>query len=1015
MKKKAPFNVFVSSTYRDLKEEREKVIEAIEKVCKAIGMEKFLPDEKSTLEVCLENLKKCDIYVGIIGSSYGSIIPENQLKEVEGENYEKYKGLSFTHYEFRKAGELGIPRAVFIVNEETILKEVKDSFSSANNLDEVMEKAKSSSKVNELITEVKASVSPVYFSNLDELSKKVESFLREKIPEWTSKEKLKIPGFYDREEELHELYEKITNEKQVCSTINIFGVSGIGKTAFVEALLLLLSRERYLVWEVRSTEDRATTFSIPENYKIGFLEFPNVRGLVKLLGIKAKRNVEDSLISWLDDNKVVLFIDDFQKLENNLNKFINKAYNKLKNGKIIVASRRHADVSCHFSKELLELEEEPCKEMIRNELNNASFEPKEEVIDLIYEKTKGHPLAVKMLVPLISKCKLPIDELEEFGSIKNIQDEEEVEDFILRAFLENIKDERNRNVFKYLSILKDGFDYDILRALLKVLNDERYKWQDEKLLHEFLSQFMPHIISYDNKRKIFNFSHGMIKEVAYSQVENVEEAREKILKVLREVEKKLSDEKKAFANEEIFYQAEEIMKRRGENKELMEIAFKSSYWLAKHNTDINNPLMAYEYEKKALYYTEKLEAWIEALGMTSVTLHYAYELLIPEEEARTLFNKVDVIFPKAFKLNEDLARCCYAYAMEHWALYALHLLNNPEEADSSLEKALKEVGSKDSRLIKNELWWYSVYSTLLTIKLNLLSYRGDSKEELRVLEEKEELLEYYKDKIIKREGEKEYYKEKSITVDKLGILTLTTTKSEDDLKKAQEYEKSRVIYALKAENRQSAAASRAILAAIQMMLAKNRDDFKKVNEKVEGINLEDCVKIFEEARDKRREAFAKGNVAIYCLALKNDKDAIKFAEESIEIVKNGPDEYLKAKYELALAYIKMTSRLSDFKKGELSDEVHELIRNAYEKLEKRRVTSRFVVRAVEVVAKYLQNKINYDELLKELDELAKELEIKGGAGIKSWTIKQLIDAIKKKGDIDEDLLRLEGVKLLLTF
>jgi len=35
MEKKAPFNVFVSSTYRDLKEVREKVIEVIEKVCKA--------------------------------------------------------------------------------------------------------------------------------------------------------------------------------------------------------------------------------------------------------------------------------------------------------------------------------------------------------------------------------------------------------------------------------------------------------------------------------------------------------------------------------------------------------------------------------------------------------------------------------------------------------------------------------------------------------------------------------------------------------------------------------------------------------------------------------------------------------------------------------------------------------------------------------------------------------------------------------------------------------------------
>jgi hypothetical protein len=350
MEKKAPFNVFVSSTYRDLKDEREKVIEAVEKVCKAIGMEKFLPDEKSTLEVCLEHLRKCDIYIGIVGSRYGSIVPENQLKKVEGENAKNYVGLSFTHYEFRKAGELGIPRAVFIINEESeddkvikFKKEIEDSF-----------------------------VSPSYFSNLDELGEKVESFLREKIPEWVFDGRLKIPGFYGREGELRELYEKITGEKQICSVVNVFGIGGIGKTAFVEALLLLLSVRGYPAWEVRSTEGRETTFYTPENYKSGVLEFPDIRGLVQLLGIEAKRNIEDSLISWLDDNKTVLFIDDFQKLENNFKDFINKAYNKLENGKIIVASRGRANVNWHFSKELLRLEEEPCKEMIRSELRERA-------------------------------------------------------------------------------------------------------------------------------------------------------------------------------------------------------------------------------------------------------------------------------------------------------------------------------------------------------------------------------------------------------------------------------------------------------------------------------------------------------------------------------------------------------------------------------------------------------------------------------------------------------------------
>jgi hypothetical protein len=992
MEKRAPFNVFVSSTYRDLKEEREKVIEAVEKVCKAIGMEKFLPDEKSTLEVCLENLKKCDIYVGIIGSSYGSIIPENQLKEVEGENYEKYKGLSFTHYEFRKAGELGIPRAVFIINEES--KE---------------------DEISKFKREIEDSVSPVYFNNLDELSEKVERLLKEKIPEWTLEGKLKIPDFYDREEELDDIYKVITDESRAYSVVNVFGIGGIGKTAFVETLLLLLSIKKHIVWEVRSTEGRETIFSIPEeNYKIGTLNFPNIRGLVQLLGIEAKENIEDSIINWLDNNNVVLFIDDFQKLESDLKEFINKAYNRLRNGKIIITSRERADVSCHLYKELPELEEEPCKEMIRNELEKASFEPKEEIAKVIYEKTKGYPLAVKLLVSLISRYKLSFDELKKFGSIKDVQNEKEVKEFISRVFLENVKDERDCNVFKYLSLLKDGFDYDILRAILMVLKDERYEWKDKELLREFLSQFMPHIISHDDKRKIFNFSHDMVKEAAYSKVENVEEAREKILEALEEIEEELSDEKKAFVNEEIFYQAEEIIKHKGENEELMNIAFESSKMLANYGYhNVHNPLITYEYGKKALYYAEKLEAWAVALEMTENALFYVNELLIPEKEARTLYNKVDEVFPKAIKLDEDEARYYYAFAIGDWADYALNSLHNDEEASLSLEKALKEVGSKDSRLIKDELLWYDAYSNLLTIKSDLLRLKGDSKEALRVLEEKEELLEYYKDKIISRWGEKSYYKSKSVIMNRLEILTLGTAESENDLKRAQEYEKNSIIYALKAGNKRNAAASRDNLAKIQMMLAKNQDDFKKANEKVEGINLEDCIKIFKEIGSKDDEALAKNRMAICCLALKNDEDAIKFAEDSIRIVKNGPDEYSKAECELTLAYIKMTSKLSDFKKGKLSDEVRELIQSAYEKFEKIRVTSQFIALAVEAITKYLQNEINYDELLKELDELAKELENAGGKE-KAWIMKQLRESVKKKGDINEDLLRLEGVKLLLT-
>jgi hypothetical protein len=123
---------------------------------------------------------------------------------------------------------------------------------------------------------------------------------------------------------------------------------------------------------------------------------------------------------------------------------------------------------------------------------------------------------------------------------------------------------------------------------------------------------------------------------------------------------------------------------------------------------------------------------------------------------------------------------------------------------------------------------------------------------------------------------------------------------------------------------------------------------------------------------------------------------------------------LKAICELTLAYVKIISRLSNFKKKEVSNEVCELVLNAYKKLEDIWVTSQFIVLTVGLIAGYLIGKVNFNELLKELDKIIKKLEEEEGSGIRSWAIKQFIDVIKRKEDIDEDTLRLEGIKLLLV-
>ena len=88
----------------DLKEERKAVTEVINQI-KAIPikMEFFEARNDSPEKVCLKELSKSQIYIGIFADKYGSVPLENNPKN-----------LSVTVMEYKKAKELGIPTLVFI-------------------------------------------------------------------------------------------------------------------------------------------------------------------------------------------------------------------------------------------------------------------------------------------------------------------------------------------------------------------------------------------------------------------------------------------------------------------------------------------------------------------------------------------------------------------------------------------------------------------------------------------------------------------------------------------------------------------------------------------------------------------------------------------------------------------------------------------------------------------------------------------------------------------------------------
>ena len=99
--------IFVSSTYEDLKEAREKVRDAILSMMHfPIGMEMFSAGDEEQWEIIQETINSSDYYVLIVGQRYGS-----EIATGEG------AGISYTEKEYRYAKEQKVPILAFILDD----------------------------------------------------------------------------------------------------------------------------------------------------------------------------------------------------------------------------------------------------------------------------------------------------------------------------------------------------------------------------------------------------------------------------------------------------------------------------------------------------------------------------------------------------------------------------------------------------------------------------------------------------------------------------------------------------------------------------------------------------------------------------------------------------------------------------------------------------------------------------------------------------------------------------------
>ncbi|MBD0087771.1 DUF4062 domain-containing protein, partial [Acinetobacter baumannii] len=113
------YQVFISSTYTDLLNERQAAVEAILKAGHIpAGMELFTSTNKSQWTIIQRWIDESDIYMLILGGRYGSIDPES--------------GKSYTHLEYEYAHSINKPLFAVVINDDALRKKTYDERETVN-------------------------------------------------------------------------------------------------------------------------------------------------------------------------------------------------------------------------------------------------------------------------------------------------------------------------------------------------------------------------------------------------------------------------------------------------------------------------------------------------------------------------------------------------------------------------------------------------------------------------------------------------------------------------------------------------------------------------------------------------------------------------------------------------------------------------------------------------------------------------------------------------------------------
>lgn len=241
-----PIRIFISSTYKDLKDVRDRILKFVKALGTApISMETFGSDPNTSKEVCLSNVRKSNYFILISGTRYGDI--------------DKETGKGYTELEYDEAVKQDIPVFPYLLSPEAKV-----------NAEEIFaESEEHRSKLKAFKAKLKDKHNPDYYVDYAELALKVTKDVSQKIvapklrsplirkTTWQSEIPKRVgsrpaPMDFYREEERDHFNGRDSSISDALKLIEsnrlclLIGASGVGKTSLIHAGLF--PRLRAIGW-----------------------------------------------------------------------------------------------------------------------------------------------------------------------------------------------------------------------------------------------------------------------------------------------------------------------------------------------------------------------------------------------------------------------------------------------------------------------------------------------------------------------------------------------------------------------------------------------------------------------------------------------------------------------------------------------------------------------------------------------------------------------------------------------